>query len=203
MTNFIRMLMRNGLMKVFKSDGVPSASLTIVLVSGRQDNLGCTTDGDTRVLAAVVTGFLCSGKTTLLNHIFADICEFIAGKKQITNEDVIEVVNGRFCCAVRRDSVPALKRLHKPQTAPQTREVVRRRSWRRLSSWTTMSKKLYRLGGIITVVDAARVLSRFDEQKAEGVENESVEQLVFADRIILNKCDLLLTEQLEMVSFGT
>ena len=62
---------------------------------------------------------------------------------------------------------------------------------------TTMSKKLYRLDGIVTVVDAAHALSRLDEQKLEGVESESVEQLVFADRIILNKCDLLLTEQLK------
>merc|ERR1712136_399262 len=33
--------------------------------------------------------------------------------------------------------------------------------------------------------------------KPEGAENESVEQLAFADRIILNKCDLLLTGQLK------
>ena len=48
------------------------------------------------------------------------------------------------------------------------------------------------------------MLSRLDEQKPEGVENESVEQVVFADRIILNKSDLLLTEQLktEMGGFG-
>ena len=48
-------------------------------------------------------------------------------------------------------------------------------------------KKLYRLD------DAAYVLSRLDEQKPEGVENESVEQAVFA----LNKRDLLLAEQLK------
>ena len=51
-------------------------------------------------------------------------------------------------------------------------------------------KKLYRLDGIITVVDAAHVLSHLDEEKPEGAESESVEQLAFADRIILNKCDL-------------
>ena len=60
-----------------------------------------------------------------------------------------------------------------------------------------MSKKLYRLDGILTVVDAAHLLSHLDEQKSEGVENESVEQLAFADRILLNKCNLLLTGQLK------
>ena len=32
-----------------------------------------------------------------------------------------------------------------------------------------------------------------DEEKSEGAGNESVEQMAFADRIVLNKCDLLLT----------
>merc|ERR1712190_704884 len=30
-----------------------------------------------------------------------------------------------------------------------------------------------------------------DEEKPEGVENEAVEQIAFADRILLNKCDLV------------
>jgi len=30
-----------------------------------------------------------------------------------------------------------------------------------------------------------------DEEKPEGVENEAVEQVAFADRILLNKCDLV------------
>ena len=33
-----------------------------------------------------------------------------------------------------------------------------------------------------------------NEEKPEGAENESVEQLAFADRIILNKCGLLSPE---------
>ena len=52
----------------------------IVLASGRLHDLGCATDRDSRVPATVLTGFL----TTLLNHILADSCEFIAGKKQST-----------------------------------------------------------------------------------------------------------------------
>merc|ERR1712190_254825 len=30
-----------------------------------------------------------------------------------------------------------------------------------------------------------------DDEKPEGVENEAVEQIAFADRILLNKCDLV------------
>ena len=58
-------------------------------------------------------------------------------------------------------------------------------------------KAMYRLDGIITVVDAAHVEAHLDEEKPEGAENEFVEQLAFADRIILNKCDLLLSGNLK------
>ena len=51
------------------------------------------------------------------------------------------------------------------------------------------------MDGIITVVDAKHILQHMDEKKEEGVENESVEQLAFADRIILNKIDLVPDEK--------
>jgi G3E family GTPase len=37
------------------------------------------------------------------------------------------------------------------------------------------------------VVDAKHIMQHLDEQKPEGVENESVEQLAFADKVLLNK----------------
>lgn len=52
-------------------------------------------------------------------------------------------------------------------------------------------QKMYKLDSIITVVDAKHIIERLDEKKPEGVENEAVEQVVFADKIILNKVDLL------------
>lgn len=47
-----------------------------------------------------------------------------------------------------------------------------------------------RLDAIVTLVDAAHVLQQLDEVKPEGVENEAVEQIAFADRVVLNKTDL-------------
>merc|ERR1712070_1082099 len=52
-----------------------------------------------------------------------------------------------------------------------------------------------RLDGIITLVDAKHVIQHLDEEKPEGVENEAVEQIAFADRILLNKCDLVDSEE--------
>ena len=49
----------------------------------------------------------------------------------------------------------------------------------------------FTLDGIITVVDAKHLLQHLDEVKPEGVENECVEQLAFADRILFNKVDLV------------
>jgi hypothetical protein len=37
------------------------------------------------------------------------------------------------------------------------------------------------------VVDAKHIIQHLDEEKPEGVENESVEQLAFADKVLLNK----------------
>merc|ERR1719502_701708 len=54
---------------------------------------------------------------------------------------------------------------------------------------------LYKLDGIITVVDAKHIIQHVEEEKPEGVENESVEQLAFADRIMLNKTDLVTDEK--------
>lgn len=57
----------------------------------------------------------------------------------------------------------------------------------------------YHLDSIITVVDAKHILEHLREEKPEGVENESVEQIAFADRILLNKCDLVDDDKLKEV----
>lgn len=48
-----------------------------------------------------------------------------------------------------------------------------------------------KLDAIITVVDAKHLIQHLDEEKPEGAENEAVEQLVFADKVLLNKIDLV------------
>ena len=57
----------------------------------------------------------------------------------------------------------------------------------------------YKLDGIITVVDAKHIIPRIEEEKPEGIENEAVEQLAFADRILLNKIDLVSEEEIKEV----
>jgi len=43
----------------------------------------------------------------------------------------------------------------------------------------------------VTLIDAKHIEQHLDEEKPEGAENESIEQVAFADRMLLNKCDLV------------
>ena len=49
----------------------------------------------------------------------------------------------------------------------------------------------------ITVCDGSQIVLRMDEDREEGCENEAVEQVCFADKILLNKIDLCTREQLD------
>ena len=54
-----------------------------------------------------------------------------------------------------------------------------------------MVQQFARLDGIVTLVDAKHIEQYLDAEKPEGAENEAVEQVAFADRMLLNKVDLV------------
>ena len=60
-------------------------------------------------------------------------------------------------------------------------------------------QEMYSLDGIITVADSKHILARLDDEKPEGVENEAEEQVAFADRILLNKTDLVEESELAAI----
>ena len=56
-------------------------------------------------------------------------------------------------------------------------------------------RQFARLDGVVTLVDAKHIEQHLDEEKAVGVVNESVQQVAFADRLLLNKIDLVKHEK--------
>lgn len=44
-----------------------------------------------------------------------------------------------------------------------------------------------KLDGVVTLVDAKHAAFHLDEVKPEGIVNEAIEQIAYADRIIVNK----------------
>merc|ERR1712178_165521 len=61
-------------------------------------------------------------------------------------------------------------------------------------------KASFRLDGIVTLIDAKHIEQHLDEEKPEGAENEAVEQVAFADRMLLNKTDLVTHDDLKRVT---
>merc|ERR1719330_1062601 len=115
---------------------------------------------------------------------------------EAADEEIIEVMNGCICCTVRGDLVKTLKQLYEKihkfdAVIIETTGLANPAPVAQTFFVDDDIKKMYSLDGICTVVDAKHIIQRLDEEKPEGVENEAVEQLAFADRILLNKTDLV------------
>ena len=130
-----------------------------------------------RIPATVITGFLGSGKTTLIRHIISNA----AGKRLafIVNEfgdigidaailsdcrtagchvnDIIELANGCICCTVADDFLPSIQRLLQQQPAPdhiiiETSGLALPQPLVQAFNWPGIRARVV-LDGVVTLVD--------------------------------------------------
>ena len=156
----------------------------------------------------VVTGFLGSGKTTLVNALLADAR--YAGTAVIVNEwgevpidhhlvrraseNVVALPSGCICCRVAGELLGALRELHFQRAsgaiAPFTRTVIETTG---LADPAPLLATLiempavaarYSLAGVVATVDAVHGMASLDAHP------EAVKQAAMADRLVVTKTDL-------------
>ncbi|WVY92971.1 hypothetical protein V8G54_032059 [Vigna mungo] len=150
-----------------------------------------------------------------------DIDGSLVAAKAAGAEDIMMLNNGCLCCTVRGDLVRMISELVAKKkgkfdhivietTGFELVELILKMSWTYLlviasvydclANPAPIIQTFYaeenifnevKLDGVVTLVDAKHAGFHLDEVKPKGVVNEAVEQIAYADRIIVNKTDLV------------
>ncbi|XP_059640747.1 uncharacterized protein LOC132282924 [Cornus florida] len=201
----------NKMKRFFRRSTVAATTMT---AQGETSDALTKIPADDRIPATIITGFLGSGKTTLLNHILTadhgkriavienefgeiDIDGSLVAAKTDGAEDIVMLNNGCLCCTVRGDLVRMISELVNKKKGRFDHIVIETTG---LANPAPIIQTFYaedqvfndvKLDGVVTLVDAKHANFHLDEVKPKGVVNEAVEQIAYADRIIVNKTDLV------------
>ena len=168
-----------------------------------------------QIPVTILTGYLGSGKTTLINHILSvqhghriAVIENEFGEEGIDNEllvqdrdeQIIEMNNGCICCTVRGDLIRILNELATKKAdgwVKFDRVIIETTG---LADPAPVAQTFFVdddirqnfiLDAIVTTVDAKHAPDQLDKH------HEAQEQVGFADRILVTKSDLVSSEELE------
>lgn len=159
----------------------------------------------------ILTGFLGSGKTTVLNHVLSQfsneknvVIENEFGKINIdatlvngTFESVYELTNGCICCSMNNQLLETLTRIVSLENLPdnlfiETTGIAD--AGEIAATFTALFvAEAFNLKKIITVVDAENVLFYKDSNV------EVQKQIVAADAVVINKYTLVKTEIITVI----
>lgn len=171
-----------------------------------------------KVPVTILTGFLGSGKTTLLHYVLTAehqlriaviVNEFEFGKtieKGLTlkssekaDDEWVELNNGCMCCTAHSQTIQALEGLMRRKGTFDLILIetsgladpgpVASMFWQD----DAVCGNLY-LSGIVTLVDSVNILRYLSDSEVQA---EATRQVLLADKIVLNKCDLATGKDLE------
>jgi G3E family GTPase len=170
----------------------------------RSTNTIAKENNQQKIPVTIITGFLGSGKTTLINHILKEqhgrkiaviVNEFgeigIDGQLTIADNDeqIVEFNNGCLCCTVRGDLIRTLEAL--TQRADLNAVLIETTGLADpapVASTFIVADEIklqFSLDAFITVVDARNLQQNLKDS------HEAQEQVAFADIILINKVDLV------------
>lgn len=184
----------------------------MVMEVTRSTNTAPNTKQQEKIPVTIITGFLGSGKTTLVNHILHEqhgrkiaviVNEFgeIGIDGQITiaddREQIVEFNNGCLCCTVRGDLVRTLEELTKRSDLDAVLiETTGLADPAPVASTFIVAEEIkskFSLDAFVTVVDARNLQQNLKDS------HEAQEQVAFADIILINKTDLVTPEDIARI----